>query len=163
MESLLSLPWITKRTRIRDFYREELADRQSRTPPISSRVIASGIESEVTVGLYCKDCNATQPSAFDFASTNYSGWNESWLGFALDSFDAAFELDIDLSANAKGNLTLSLLKKSMGIDSVDFDVEFQLYLDATAQEEMSFTAGMNLNVSCHFQNSGCALLTEAQT
>ena len=165
MESLLSLPWITKRTPVHDFYHEDIADHESRTPPISSRLITSGFESNVTVGLYCKGCdNAVRPSAFDFANTTsgYRGWNESWLGIALDSFYAEFELDIDLSVHAEGNLTLSLLKRSMEFDGVVVDVEFQLYLDAIAQAEMSFTAGMNLSVSCHICNRDSTLLTEAQ-
>jgi hypothetical protein len=163
MESLLNLPWVMKRTLLDDFYHKELADREGRTPPISSRLITSGFESNVTVGLYCDYCdNAVRPSAFDFTNTTYLGWNQSWLGFALDSFDAEFELEIDLSANAEGDLTLSLLKKSFGFDGVNVDVEFQLYLVATAQAEMSFTAGMNLSVSCHIWNSDSILLTGAQ-
>ena len=155
---MLNLPWVMKRTLLDDIYHKELADREGRTPPISSRLVTSGFESEVTVGLYCKDCdNAVQPSAFNFTKTNYnySGWDESWLGFALDTFKAEFEFEIDLSANAQGNLTLSLLKMSIGDYGVDADVEFQLYLTASAQAEMSFIAGMNLSVSCQ---SGTSVL-----
>ena len=157
-----------KRTLLDDFYHKELANCEGRTPPISSRLVTSGFESNVTIGLYCTGCDVlvepVRPSAFDFTKTtyNYSGWDESWLGFALNSFDAFFELDIDLSANADGSLTLSLLKISEGFDGVVVDVEFQLYLVATAQTEMSFTAGMNLSVSCHIWYSDSTLLTGAQ-
>ena len=152
-----------KSTLLADFYHKELADREGRTPPISSRLITSGLESEVTVGLYCTGClDAVRPSAFNFTSANYTGWDKSWLGLALDSFEAFFEVDIDLSANADGNLTLSLLKRSIGVDGVNVDVEFQLYLFATAQAEMSFTAGMNLSVSCHIWHNDSTILTGAQ-
>lgn len=151
MESSLTSLWITRRKpKQHDFYLEDFADREHRTPPISSRLIASGFQSEFTIGLYCESCdNAVQPSAFNFTST-YPGWNSSWLGFALDNFDASFELDVDLSAGAEGDLTLSLLKKTVEADGVVVEVEFQLYLVAEAQAEMSFTVGLNLSVSYHF-------------
>ena len=124
-----------------------LANTKNSTPPISAQLLTSGFESNVTIGLYCESCpNASQPTAFDFAS-NYSGWHSSWLGFALDSFDAQFELDVDLSAEANGDLTLSLLKKSAMADGVVVEVDFQLYLVADASASMSFTAGLNLSVS----------------
>jgi hypothetical protein len=88
--------------------------------------VTSGIQSDVIVGLYCADCdNATQPAAFDFASQQYNDWEDSWLGFALTSFDALFEVDVDLSAVAIGNLTLSLLKIPVGDDGIAVEVEFQ--------------------------------------
>ena len=153
MESLLTSRWITRRLpKHNDSYYEDFADREHRTPPISSRLITSGFQSEVTIGLYCESCdNTVQPSAFDFASTTYTGWEKSWLGFALNNFDASFELDIDLSAGAEGNLTLSLLKIPVEADGVVVEVDFELYLVAKAQAEMSFTAGLNLSVSCDFQ------------
>jgi hypothetical protein len=92
-----------------------------------------------------------QPSAFDFASNNYNDWNNSWLGFALNNFDASFELDVDLSAGAERDLTLSLRKFSAEDYGVVVEVDFQLYLVAEAQAEMSFTAGLNVSVSCHIQ------------
>ncbi|MCJ1390596.1 hypothetical protein MMC18_003456 [Xylographa bjoerkii] len=118
------------------------------TPPISTQLMTSGLQSNVTIGLYCANCsNASQPTAFDFASQNYSGWESSWLGFALDSFDALFEVEIDLSADASGDLTLSLLKKSAESDGVVVEVDFQLYLVADASASMSFTAGLNLTLT----------------
>lgn len=69
----------------------------------------------------------------------------------MDKFDASFELDIDLSAGADGDLTLSLLKETVETDGVVVEVDFQLYLVANAQVEMSFTAGLNLSVSSHFR------------
>jgi hypothetical protein len=102
------------------------------------------------VGLYCESCSgASQPAAFNFAS-QYSGWDNSWLGFALDSFEAMFEIDVELSAVANGELTLSLLKTAAASDGVVVEVEFQLYLVADASASMSFTTGLNLTVSCHF-------------
>jgi hypothetical protein len=92
-----------------------------------------------------------QPSVFNFASTAYTDWDKSWLGFALDSFNASIELEVDLSADAEGDLTLSLLKQTAEADGVVVEVDFQLYLVAKAQAEMSFTAGLDLSVSCHFQ------------
>ena len=80
----------------------------------------------------------------------------------MDNFDAEFELEFDLSADAEGDLTFSLLKESYVYDGITVDVEFQLYLAATAQAEMSFTAGMNLSVSCHTWNSDSASVTETQ-
>jgi hypothetical protein len=158
MESLVTSRWITRRLpKHHDSYYKYFADREHRTPPISSRLTTSGFQSEVTIGLYCEGCdNAVQPSAFDFASTTYSGWESSWLGFALDNFDASFELDVDLSAGAEGDLTLSLLKIPVEADGVVVEVDFQLYLVANAQAEMSFTAGLNLSVSCDFQVGHCA-------
>ncbi|MCJ1383187.1 hypothetical protein MMC17_006300 [Xylographa soralifera] len=118
------------------------------TPPISAQLITSGLQSNVTIGLYCASCSdASQPTAFDFASQNYSGWENSWLGFALDSFDALFEVDVNLSAVADGELTLSLLKKSATADGVVVEVDFQLYLVADASASMSFTAGLNLTLT----------------
>lgn len=135
-----------------DSYREDFADCEHRTPPISIHLITSGFQSEVTLGLYCGSCNnAVQPSAFDFAKPTYTGWDESWLGFALDSFNASFELEVDLSADAEGDLTLSLLKTTVEDYGVVVEVDFQLYLVGQAQAEMSFTAGLDLSVSCHFQ------------
>jgi hypothetical protein len=111
--------------------------------------VTSGVQSNVTVGLYCASCKgASQPAAFQFGSQNYTGWNSSWLGFALDSFEALFEIDVELSATASGEITLSLLKILAAADGVVVEVEFQLYLVADASASMSFTAGLNLTVSC---------------
>jgi hypothetical protein len=132
-------------------YHGDFADGEYRTPPISARLITSGLQSNVTVGLYCESCSgASQPAAFNFASQNYSGWDNSWLGFALDSFEALFEIDVELSAVANGELTLSLLKTAAASDGVVVEVEFQLYLVADASASMSFTTGLNLTVSLPF-------------
>jgi hypothetical protein len=69
----------------------------------------------------------------------------------LDNFDALFEIDVELSAVANGELTLSLLTKTAAEDGVVVEVEFQLYLVADASASMSFTTGLNLTVSCHSQ------------
>ena len=76
----------------------------------------------------------------------------------LDNFDASFELDIDLSSTVNHDFTLSLLKKTVEAESVVVEVDFQLYLAATAHEEVSFTAGINLSVSCYFLLGGLDLL-----
>jgi hypothetical protein len=68
----------------------------------------------------------------------------------LDSFEALFEIDVELNAVANGELTLSLLKIAAASDGVVVEVEFQLYLVADASASMSFTTGLNLTVSCHF-------------
>jgi hypothetical protein len=115
-------------------------------------LVTSGIQSDVIIGLYCESCsNASQPAAFNFANQTYNGWNNSWLGFALESFDALFEVNVDLSATANGELTFSLLKIPAAADGVVVEVEFQLYLVADASASMSFTAGLNLSVSCNPQ------------
>jgi hypothetical protein len=133
---------------IHNSYDRGFADGKYRTPPISTRLVSSGIQSNVTVGLYCEGCTgSSQPAAFNFTSQNYSGWDSSWLGFALDSFDALFEIDVDLTAVANGELTLSLLKIPAAADGVVVEVDFQLYLVADASASMSFTAGLNLTVS----------------
>ena len=132
----------------------DFADSEYRTPPISTRLVTSGIESNVTVGLYCHNCSgSSQPPAFDFARQNYSGWDNSWLGFALDNFEALFEVDVDLSAVANGELTISLLKIPAASDGIVVEVDFQLYLVADASASMSFTAGLNLTVSYIFSLS----------
>lgn len=69
------------------------------------------------------------------------------MGFALDNFEALLEIDVDLSAVANGELTLSLLKIPAAADGVVLEVEFQLYLVADASASMSFTTGLNLTVS----------------
>ena len=69
----------------------------------------------------------------------------------MDSFDALFEIDVELNAGANGDLTLSLLKFTAAEDDVVVDVEFQLYLVGNASASMSFTAGLNLTVSCNSQ------------
>ena len=69
----------------------------------------------------------------------------------MDSFDALFEIDVELSAVANGELTLSLLKIPAAADGVVVEVEFQLYLVADASASMGFTTGLNLTVSCYFQ------------
>ncbi|KIM98650.1 hypothetical protein OIDMADRAFT_147096 [Oidiodendron maius Zn] len=117
------------------------------TPPISTKPVTSGIQSDITIALYCNSChNATQPTAFNFASQNYSGWNNSWLGFALNSFDALFEIEIELNADNDSNLTLPLYTYSASDYGVDVDVEFQLYVEAAASASMSFTTGLNLSL-----------------
>jgi hypothetical protein len=52
-----------------------------------------------------------------------------------------------LSANANGDYTISLLKKSAAVDGIGVEIEFQLYMTAKASAEMSFTAGLELTVS----------------
>ena len=134
----------TYSSRSRDF-----ANRGCRVPPISTSLKTSQLQSDVTVGLYCNTCNYTQPEAFDFAKDLYPNWSDSWFGVALDSFDAVFEIDVDLSASANGDLTLSLLTLDAAVDGVAVEVDFQLYLTADASASMSFTTGLNLSVSCH--------------
>jgi hypothetical protein len=67
----------------------------------------------------------------------------------LDSFDALFEVDVELTAVANGEITLSLLKIVAAAEGVVVEVDFQLYLVADASASMSFTAGLNLTVSYH--------------
>jgi hypothetical protein len=67
----------------------------------------------------------------------------------LDSFDALFEIEVELSAVANGEITLSLLRIIAAAEGVVVEVDFQLYLVADASASMSFTAGLNLTVSCH--------------
>jgi hypothetical protein len=63
-----------------------------------------------------------------------------------------FELNVDLSAEANGDLTLSLLKLILPpTDGVVVEVDFQIYLVADASASMSFTAGLNLSVCYCFQ------------
>ena len=113
-----------------------------------THIVNSGVQSNVTIGLYCASCTgATQPAAFDFANQSYSGWDNSWLGFALDNFEAIFEIDVELAQVTNGELTLSLLKIPAAADGVIVEVEFQLYVTANASVDMSFTTGLNLTVS----------------
>jgi hypothetical protein len=65
----------------------------------------------------------------------------------LDSFDAEFEVEIDLSGSADGNYTLSLLQLSASYEGVVVEVDFQLYMTADAAASMSFTTGLELSVS----------------
>jgi hypothetical protein len=67
----------------------------------------------------------------------------------LESFDALFEVNVDLSVVTNGELTLSLLKLAAAADGVVVDVEFQLYLVADASASMSFITGLNLSVGFH--------------
>jgi hypothetical protein len=112
-------------------------------------LVNSGVESNILVGFYCSNCKgSTQPTAFDFVQPSYSDWDHSWLGVALTSFDALFELNVELSAAANGELTLSLLTiPVISEDDFAIAVEFQVYLTANAMASMSFTAGLNLSVS----------------
>jgi hypothetical protein len=103
------------------------------------------------VGLYCAHCGYSQPAAFNFAKDKYTDYQSSWLGFALDSFDALFEVEVALSANADGELTLSLFKLAAAEDGFVVEVEFQLYLVATASASLGFTAGLDLKVNYYFQ------------
>lgn len=117
------------------------------TPPISTRLLTSGLQSEVSVGSHCVVCsNTSQPSAFDFASGRYSRYDDDWLGFALDSFETSFEIEVDLSEDANDNVTLSLMKIPAGFDGVAVEVDFQLFLVADASASMSFTTGLNLTL-----------------
>jgi hypothetical protein len=100
------------------------------------------------VGLYCDHCGYDQPAAFDFAKDKYSGYDDSWLGFALDSFDAQFEVEVTLSANANGELTLSLFRLVAEADGVVVEVEFEVYLVAAASASLSFITGLDLKVIC---------------
>ena len=68
------------------------------------------------------------------------------MGFVLDSFDALFEVVIDLSEVASGELTLGLFSKTAAQDGVVVEVEFQLYVVADASASMTFTTGLNLSV-----------------
>jgi hypothetical protein len=68
----------------------------------------------------------------------------------LDNFDALFEVDIELTAVANGEITLSLLRIIAAAEGVVVEVDFQLYLVADASASMSFTTGLNLTVSCYF-------------
>jgi hypothetical protein len=68
----------------------------------------------------------------------------------LDNFDAFFEIDIELTAVANGEITLSLLKIVAAAEGVVVEVDFQLYLVADASASMSFTTGLNLTVRCYF-------------
>ena len=119
----------------------------SRTPPISTSLKTSHLQSEVTVALYDGSGDYPQPEAFDFAKLQYGGWNNAWLGIALDSFDAEFEVEVDLSAAANGDYTLSLLQTGASYDGIAVDVDFQLYMTAEAAASMSFTTGLELTVS----------------
>lgn len=134
----------------KSYHRIALIINTYRTPPISSRLIMSGFQSDARIGFYCKDCDTTQPANFDFANTTFAGWDKIWPGFALKQFDASFELVIDLSAGADHNLTLLLLKETVEADGVVVRMDFQLYLVASTRKEMSFTAGLDLSVSSHF-------------
>lgn len=87
-----------------------------------------------------------QPPQFNHFQNLYDGWNDSWFGISLDSFDAEIEVDIDLSGHAEGDYTISLLTKSFEVDGVGVEVDFQLYMTAQASAEMSFTAGLELSV-----------------
>jgi hypothetical protein len=116
------------------------------TPPISTRLVTSGIESNVVIGLYCEECGFPQPQAFEFASHNFSGWDSSWLGFALESFDAMIEVDVELNADPDGSLKLELWNITVAQDAIVVEVAFQLYLVAKASASMSFSAGLNLSV-----------------
>ena len=68
----------------------------------------------------------------------------------MDSFDALFEIDVELAAVANGEITLSLLKIVAAAEGVVVEVDFQLYLVADASASMSFTTGLNLTVSYYF-------------
>jgi hypothetical protein len=103
----------------------------------------------------------SQPAAFDFANQYYTRWSDSWLGIALDSFDASFEIDVELSAEASDHLFISLLKKTVSVDGVIVELDFQLYLAADASESMSFTTGLNLTVSGCSQLEYYASVTDA--
>ena len=128
------------------------SDSSCRVPPISASLQKSKLQSEITVGLYDASGDYPQPKAFDFAERRYDRWNKPWFGIALDSFDAQFEVDINLSESVSGeNLTLPLLTIPAQRDGVVVEVEFQLYLTADASASMSFTAGLDLNVSCASQ------------
>ena len=118
-----------------------------RTPPISTSLKTSHLQSELTVALYNADGSYTQPKEFDFAASQYDGWDLAWFGVALDSFDAEFEVEIDLSAAANGNYTLSLLQLSASYEGVGVEVDVQLYMTAEAAASMSFTTGLELSVS----------------
>ena len=135
--------------KIYSFQHKSVTNAVCSKPPISSRLLSSGLESEVTVATYCDYCvDSTQPADFQFADGLYDEYSNSWLGFALDTFDAAFEVEIDLSEATSDNLTLSLRKISVEFDDVVLEVDFQLYLIAETSASMSFTAGLNLSVSC---------------
>ncbi|TAQ85817.1 hypothetical protein B7494_g5863 [Chlorociboria aeruginascens] len=114
-------------------------------PPISTHLVNSGVQTDVAVGFFCGICSdSSQPSAFNFASQEYIGWNSSWLGIAMESFGASFEVDIELTAVSDGELTLSLLTVPAEADGVVVEVEFQLYLVADTSASMNFTTGLDL-------------------
>lgn len=56
-------------------------------------------------------------------------------------------MEINLSKVATCNQTLSLRKLSADFDGLAVEVDFQLYLVASASASMSFTTGLNLTVS----------------
>ena len=56
-----------------------------------------------------------------------------------------------MNHDTNNNFTLSLLKKSVQKEGVVVEVDFQLYLTAATHEQVSFTAGLNLSVSCNLQ------------
>jgi hypothetical protein len=118
-----------------------------RIPPVSGSLGRSKVDSKITVALYNEDGDYPQPPEFAFAAAQYDDWNSSWFGIALDSFDADFEVDVDLSGTAEGELTLSLMTKSAQYGGVAVEVDFQLYLMASASAAMTFTTGLNLAVS----------------
>jgi len=106
------------------------------------------VDSNLTIGLYCHDCaGSSQPTAFSSFQQNYTDWNGSWLGFALDSFDAAFEMEIQLDGTVDGSVGLMLRNYTVQDYGVTVKVEFEVYLAATASASVNFTAGVDFSVS----------------
>jgi hypothetical protein len=56
-----------------------------------------------------------------------------------------------LSANANGELTLSLFKLVAEADGVVVEVEFELYMVATASASLTFITGLDLKVISAFK------------
>lgn len=126
----------------------DLTNTVCRTPPISTSLKKSSLNSGVTVGLYDDSGDYSQPEAFVPFKSNFSGWDDAWFGIALDSFDVVLEADVILAGSASGEYTLSLLKIPVAYDGVGVEVDFQLYMTAEAAAAITFTAGLELKVSC---------------
>jgi len=60
-------------------------------------------------------------------------------------------VEVTLSANANGDLTMSLFKLTAAEEGIVVEVEFQLYLVASASASLSFTAGLDLKVNQPFR------------
>lgn len=67
----------------------------------------------------------------------------------MDSFNASFEVDVELSGEASGDLTLGLWSKTIAQENIMVEVEFQLYVVADASASMSFTTGLDFSVRRH--------------
>jgi hypothetical protein len=130
-----------------------VTDQANSDPPISARLVKSALHSDVAIDFYTGLNPGDQPADFYFTSQNFSGWNDPWVGIALESFDVSFELDIELSEGAQDTFTLSLFEKSISADGLDATIDFQVYLVASTEAPMTFIAGLDLRVSLHDQTS----------